>query len=167
VLILRVGRIARWASDRAADVPAHVDQAAIDLGLAPGESGLSVFRADGAEEQREVAVRFANDVGIDPVIDMREPVPHPGDLLPLNAGRPGSDVVGQILGRFPDDLDVTQDRIRHEFIPGQLIPAHAGGEPEDLLATSDNIGDPLVRLTRQGWPPFRSQPASRGGGTSV
>ncbi len=45
--------------DRAADVPAHVAQAAIDLGLAAGEAGLSVFRADGAEEQREVAVRFA------------------------------------------------------------------------------------------------------------
>jgi hypothetical protein len=59
VLILRVGRIARWATDRTADEPAHVDQAAIDLRLAPGEAGLSVFRADSAEEQREVAIRFA------------------------------------------------------------------------------------------------------------
>jgi hypothetical protein len=59
MLILRVGRIARWAPDRDADVPAHVDQAAIDLRLAPGEAGLSVFRADGAAEQREVAIRFA------------------------------------------------------------------------------------------------------------
>jgi hypothetical protein len=37
----------------------------------------------------------------------------------------------------------------------------------DSLATSDDIGDPLLRLTRQRWPPFRSQPASREGGTSV
>src|SRR4051794_166409 len=59
MLVLRIGRQARWAADRVAADPEHVAQAALDLELAPDETGLSVFRVEGEDERREVAVRFA------------------------------------------------------------------------------------------------------------
>ncbi len=59
MLILRIGRRARWGADRLADNDEHVADAAGDLELAPDEEGLSVFRAEGEDERREVAVRFA------------------------------------------------------------------------------------------------------------
>lgn len=59
MLIMRIDRKGRWTTDRSADNPAHVEDAAGGLELDPGEEGLSVFRAEGELEQREVAVRFA------------------------------------------------------------------------------------------------------------
>jgi hypothetical protein len=45
---------ARWL-DRVAGDPAHVAAAARDLGLRPGEDGLSMFRVDDEEDGRRVA----------------------------------------------------------------------------------------------------------------
>jgi hypothetical protein len=59
MLVLRVGRKARWEGDRPADDPGRVSQAALDLQLGPEEVGLSVFRVEGEDETVEVAVRFA------------------------------------------------------------------------------------------------------------
>ena len=74
-------------------------------------------------------------------------------------------VVGDVLRRFADDLDVPQDGVRDEFVLGELLPVHAGREPEDLLAAEEDVGDPLLRATGHGWPPRRSRPGSRAGGT--
>ncbi len=57
--VLRVGRKARWEMDRDASDPRQVAEAAEDLKLGPGESGLSVFRIDNHDEIREVGVRYA------------------------------------------------------------------------------------------------------------
>ena len=59
MLVLRVGRKARWEGDLPADDPGRISQAALDLQLGPDEVGLSVFRVEGEEETVEVAVRFA------------------------------------------------------------------------------------------------------------
>ena len=107
MLILRIGRLARWALDRAADVPAHVDQAAIDLHLAPGEAGLSVFRADDAEERREVAIRFAL-VCRDWPPDHIDYVTFPADL---------ATTLGLSVSPVPrDDLDLYLSRRHHEIL---------------------------------------------------
>jgi hypothetical protein len=59
MLLLRIGTRSRWVPDRAANAPDHVAQAAVDLELRPDEDGLSVFRVEGEDDSREVAVRFA------------------------------------------------------------------------------------------------------------
>ena len=59
LLLLRVGRRARWSADRRAEDPEHVVEAALDLTLAPDEAGLSVYRVEGDEDSREVALRYA------------------------------------------------------------------------------------------------------------
>jgi hypothetical protein len=59
MLLLRIGIRSRWAPDRVADEPDHVAKAAVDLELRPDEDGLSVFRVEGEDDSREVAVRFA------------------------------------------------------------------------------------------------------------
>jgi hypothetical protein len=59
MLLLRVGRLARWGADRRADDRRHVDEAVVDLTLSPDEAGLSVYRIAGDEDAREVALRFA------------------------------------------------------------------------------------------------------------
>jgi hypothetical protein len=59
MLLLRIGIRSRWATDRIADEPDHVAKAAVDLELRPDEDGLSVFRVEGEDDSREVAVRFA------------------------------------------------------------------------------------------------------------
>jgi hypothetical protein len=59
MLLLRIGIRSRWAADRVADEPDHVAKAAVDLELRPDEEGLSVFRVEGEDDSREVAVRFA------------------------------------------------------------------------------------------------------------
>jgi hypothetical protein len=59
MLLLRVGRRARWDATRRADDREHVDDAARDLTLAPDEAGLSVYRVEGDEDAREVALRYA------------------------------------------------------------------------------------------------------------
>jgi hypothetical protein len=59
MLLLRVGRRARWGTDRRADDPVHVVEAARDLTLSPDEAGLSVYRVEGDEDSREVALRYA------------------------------------------------------------------------------------------------------------
>jgi hypothetical protein len=47
----------RWL-DRSADDPAHVAAAAQDLGLRPGEDGLSLFQVDDEEDGRRLATRL-------------------------------------------------------------------------------------------------------------
>jgi hypothetical protein len=59
MLVLRVGRKARWEGDLPADDPGRISQATLDLQLGPDEAGLSVFRVEGEDETVEVAVRFA------------------------------------------------------------------------------------------------------------
>src|SRR5262245_50879865 len=59
MLLLRIASRGRWAADRVADDQQHLDDAVIDLKLKPREVGLSVFRVEGEEDSREVAVRFA------------------------------------------------------------------------------------------------------------
>jgi hypothetical protein len=59
MLLLRVGRKARWDADRRADDPRHVAEAALDLTLSPDERGLSVYRVEGGDDSREVALRYA------------------------------------------------------------------------------------------------------------
>jgi hypothetical protein len=54
-----VGRLSRWSLDRDARRPEDIAEAARDLSLDVGEEGLSVFRIEGDDEAREVAVRFA------------------------------------------------------------------------------------------------------------
>jgi hypothetical protein len=59
MLLLRVGRKARWGEDRRADNPGHVVDAARDVSLSGGEIGLSVYRVEGDDDARELAVRYA------------------------------------------------------------------------------------------------------------
>jgi hypothetical protein len=59
MLLLRIGRQARWAVDRVAENPDHVIDAAKDLRLDEGEGGLSVYKLEGEQESREIAIRFA------------------------------------------------------------------------------------------------------------
>jgi hypothetical protein len=107
MLLLRVGRISRWAPDRAASITAHVDQAAIDLRLAPGETGLSVFRADDAEEQHEVAIRFSL-ICRDWPPDHLDYVVFPADL---------ATTLGLSVSPMPrDDLDLYLSDRHHEII---------------------------------------------------
>ena len=159
MLILRVGRIARWASDRAADVPAHVDQAAIDLRLAPGEAGLSVFRADSAEEQREVAIRFAL-VCRDWPPENLDYVVFPADL---------ASTLGLSVAPVPrDDLDPYLRHRHHEILGltrelaqqlALVILAHDGRQVERLgkrdlspLAAEVCRRDPEIRTyLGEGW----------------
>jgi hypothetical protein len=66
MLLLRIASQGRWAADRVAGDPRHVEEAATDLRLEPHESGLSVFRTEGEDDAREVAVRFAMTCRVDP-----------------------------------------------------------------------------------------------------
>ena len=59
VLLLRVGRKAKWDVAPEAIDDDRIRQAASDLLLASGEEGLSVYKVEGEADQREVAVRFA------------------------------------------------------------------------------------------------------------
>jgi len=90
MLLMRIGRQARWAFDRVADNPDHVSDAAKDLRLDEGEGGLSVYQIEGEEERREVAIRF--------VVTCRDRPPDPLDSVvlprgtgdqPWTGGRPG------------------------------------------------------------------------------
>jgi hypothetical protein len=56
--LLRIATRNRWAADRKADDPGHVDGALDDIELRAGEPGLSVFRVEGEDESREAAVRY-------------------------------------------------------------------------------------------------------------
>jgi hypothetical protein len=58
VLLVRIGRRARW-QERSAGVEADVREAAKDLTLRDGETGLSVYRVSNREEARDVALGWA------------------------------------------------------------------------------------------------------------
>jgi hypothetical protein len=66
MLLLRIASRGRWAADRAAGDPRHVEDAAADLQLKPRESGLSVYHTMGEEDTREIVVRFALTCRRDP-----------------------------------------------------------------------------------------------------
>src|SRR4051794_20401705 len=60
MLILRVGRKARWDFDRRPEEPGHVEAAADELALRPIDQGrLSVYKVEDEADEREVALRFA------------------------------------------------------------------------------------------------------------
>ncbi len=59
MLLLRVGRKARWGADRRADDPEHVVHAARDLTLSPDDVGLSVYHVEGDDDARDLAIRYA------------------------------------------------------------------------------------------------------------
>jgi len=65
MLLLRIASRGRWAAGRAAGDPRQVEDSANDLRLKPHESGLSVFRTEGTDDAREVAVRFALTCRVD------------------------------------------------------------------------------------------------------
>jgi hypothetical protein len=67
--------------------------------------------------------------------------------LPFDARHPVSHVVGNVLRRLADDLDVPQHRIHGEILPEELRPAHPRGEPEDFLARLDDVVDPILKPT--------------------
>lgn len=66
MLLLRIAGRNRWAADRTNADREHVEDAAVDLQVRVGESGLSVFHTEGAEDARELAVRFALTCREDP-----------------------------------------------------------------------------------------------------
>jgi hypothetical protein len=136
-----------------------VDQAAIDLRLAPGEAGLSVFRADGAEEQREVAIRFAL-VCRDWPPDHLDYVVFPAEL---------ATTLGLSISPVPrDDLDLYLRHRHHELFGmtpelaqrlASAILAHDGRQVERLgkrhlpaLAAEVCRRDPEIRTyLGEGW----------------
>lgn len=59
MLLLRVGRLRRWEHSRDPHKAEDVAEAARDLALDEGETGLSVYRVEAEGDVREVAVRFA------------------------------------------------------------------------------------------------------------
>jgi hypothetical protein len=59
MLILRIGTRGRWLPKSVVDESKRVELAVRDLARKPGEPGLSVYRVDAEDEERQVAVRFA------------------------------------------------------------------------------------------------------------
>jgi hypothetical protein len=59
MFLLRIGSLGRWRSDRGVLEANAAASAAADLTLRARESGLSVYRVEGAGESTEVALRYA------------------------------------------------------------------------------------------------------------
>jgi hypothetical protein len=59
MFLLRIGSLGRWPSDRGVLGADAAAKAAADLALRARDSGLSVFRVEGAVESTEVALRYA------------------------------------------------------------------------------------------------------------
>jgi hypothetical protein len=106
MLLLRIGIRSRWAADRTADEPDHVARAAVDLELRPDEDGLSVFRVEGGDDSREVAVRFALNCR-----DDRGPIDYlvfPSELV---------ERLGLVVASFPrEDLDSRLSERHYEIL---------------------------------------------------
>ncbi len=106
MLLLRIASRGRWAADRAAGDQRHVEDAAGDLQWKPRDSGLSVFRTEGEEDEREVAVRFALTCRRDPR--------HADDLVFPSELAEG---LGLVVAHVPrEDLDPRLSQRHHEIL---------------------------------------------------
>lgn len=107
MLLLRVGRQARWGADRRAGNPDHVADAARDVSLSGGEVGLSVYRVEGDDDARELAIRYALANGDGPTENM-DYVVFP-DRLAIS--------IGLIVREMPSgDRDPLLDARHHEIL---------------------------------------------------
>jgi hypothetical protein len=142
MLLMRIGRQARWAFDRVADNPDHVSDAAKDLRLDEGEGGLSVYKLEGEEERREIAIRFA--------VTCRDWPPDPLDCVVFSEGLATG--LGLTVALVPrSDLDPYLDR-RHCEIIG-LTPELALRLAAAILA---DPGRQVDRLRAKDIPPLAS-----------
>ena len=107
MLVLRIGNRGRWTGDRDAQDVEHVEAAAKDLKLGPRHQGLSVFRAETEDEQREVALRFA--------LTCRDARPEHVDYVVFPSAL--AEDLGLIIAHRPyDDLDPYLNERHYEMI---------------------------------------------------
>src|SRR6266545_7329378 len=67
-------------------------------------------------------------------VAVRQDVAHPAHVAPLDLRRSSNDVVGDVLRRLADDLDVPHHRVLRALVGDEGLEGHPGNEPANLAA---------------------------------
>src|SRR5271157_810077 len=89
-------------------------------------------------------------IGVDAEVCMSDPVSHPGNFPPFHLGHLLPYFAGNVLGRFSDDLDVSDNSIVGLFVREERLSIKAKRISLDLLTTQEQVGQVEPPLTGHG-----------------